>query len=105
MCAHWLISGFACERSCVRRGAGQVGEQAGDIENQRHGAGMHAERHQGREGPESQLADGETFLPELRRAGGTPVIVRPSDGAVVEGYRSASDLKAFLNVNPKNSGA
>ena len=37
--------------------------------------------------------------------GGTPVIVRPSDGAVIEGYRSASDLKAFLNVNPKSSGA
>ena len=37
--------------------------------------------------------------------GGTPVILRPSDGAVIEGYRSASDLKAFLNVNPKSSGA
>jgi hypothetical protein len=37
--------------------------------------------------------------------GGTPVIVRPSDGAVIEGYRSASDLRKFLNVNPKRSGA
>ena len=37
--------------------------------------------------------------------GGTPVILRPSDGAVIEGYRSASDLKAFLNMNPKSSGA
>jgi thiol:disulfide interchange protein DsbC len=37
--------------------------------------------------------------------GGTPVIVRPSDGAVIEGYRSASDLRKFLNVNPKRTGA
>lgn len=29
--------------------------------------------------------------------GGTPVIVRPSDGAVLEGYRSGPDLKAFLS--------
>lgn len=28
--------------------------------------------------------------------GGTPVIVRPSDGAVLEGYRAGPDLKAFL---------
>ena len=28
--------------------------------------------------------------------GGTPVIVRPSDGAVLEGYRDAAALKAFL---------
>lgn len=28
--------------------------------------------------------------------GGTPVIVRPSDGAVLEGYRAGPDLKVFL---------
>lgn len=28
--------------------------------------------------------------------GGTPVIVRPSDGAVLEGYRAGHELKAFL---------
>jgi thiol:disulfide interchange protein DsbC len=28
--------------------------------------------------------------------GGTPVIVRPEDGAVLEGYRPAAELKAFL---------
>lgn len=28
--------------------------------------------------------------------GGTPVIVRPSDGAVLEGYRAGPELKAFL---------
>lgn len=37
--------------------------------------------------------------------GGTPVIVRPSDGAVIEGYRSASDLRTFLNSKPKRTGA
>jgi thiol:disulfide interchange protein DsbC len=29
--------------------------------------------------------------------GGTPVIVRPSDGAVIEGYRNAAALRAFLS--------
>ncbi len=28
--------------------------------------------------------------------GGTPVVVRPSDGAVLEGYRAGPELKAFL---------
>lgn len=37
--------------------------------------------------------------------GGTPVIVRPSDGAVIEGYRSAADLKAFLKPIHKRPGA
>lgn len=30
---------------------------------------------------------------------GTPVIVRPSDGAVIEGYRDAAALRAFLSPN------
>lgn len=30
---------------------------------------------------------------------GTPVIVRPSDGAVIEGYRPASALRAFLSAS------
>jgi len=30
--------------------------------------------------------------------GGTPVIVRPSDGAVIEGFRPASELRAFLTA-------
>ena len=33
--------------------------------------------------------------------GGTPVIVRPSDGAVLEGYRPAEALRAFLTATPK----
>ena len=32
--------------------------------------------------------------------GGTPVIVRPSDGAVLEGYRPAAALRAFLRAAP-----
>jgi thiol:disulfide interchange protein DsbC len=32
--------------------------------------------------------------------GGTPVIVRPSDGAVLEGYRAGPELKAFLANSP-----
>lgn len=32
--------------------------------------------------------------------GGTPVIVRPSDGAVLEGYRTGPELKAFLEGIP-----
>lgn len=35
--------------------------------------------------------------------GGTPTIVRPSDGAVLEGYRDAAALKAFLAV-PQTKG-
>jgi thiol:disulfide interchange protein DsbC len=31
---------------------------------------------------------------------GTPVIVRPSDGAVTEGYRDAAALRAFLTAAP-----
>ncbi len=33
--------------------------------------------------------------------GGTPVIVRPSDGAVLEGYRSAAALREFLRASPR----
>ena len=32
--------------------------------------------------------------------GGTPVIVRPSDGAVLEGYRPAASLREFLRAAP-----
>lgn len=32
--------------------------------------------------------------------GGTPVIVRPSDGAVLEGYRAGPEIKAFLEGLP-----
>jgi thiol:disulfide interchange protein DsbC len=32
--------------------------------------------------------------------GGTPVIVRPSDGAVLEGYRPAATLREFLRAAP-----
>ena len=35
--------------------------------------------------------------------GGTPVIVRPSDGAVLEGYRDAAALKTFLAA-PQTQG-
>jgi thiol:disulfide interchange protein DsbC len=31
---------------------------------------------------------------------GTPVIVRPSDGAVLEGYRDGATLRAFLTATP-----
>ena len=34
---------------------------------------------------------------------GTPVIVRPSDGAVIEGYRNAAGLRAFLASPPATS--
>lgn len=33
--------------------------------------------------------------------GGTPVIVRPSDGAVLEGYRPAATLREFLGAAPR----
>ena len=35
--------------------------------------------------------------------GGTPVIVRPSDGAVLEGFRPAAALRAFLSGTPAPS--
>lgn len=37
----------------------------------------------------------ETFA-KANGFAGTPVIVRPSDGAVIEGYRSGAELKAWL---------
>ena len=33
--------------------------------------------------------------------GGTPVLIRPSDGAVLEGYRDAGTIAAFLAAAPK----
>lgn len=36
---------------------------------------------------------------------GTPVIVRPSDGAVIEGFRPASQLKAFLSGTNSNTSS
>lgn len=33
--------------------------------------------------------------------GGTPVMVRPSDGAVLEGYRPAATLREFLRTAPR----
>ena len=35
--------------------------------------------------------------------GGTPVIVRPADGAVLEGYRPAAVLREFLRAAPTPS--
>lgn len=35
--------------------------------------------------------------------GGTPIIVRPSDGAVLEGYRPAATLRAFLRAAPRQT--
>ena len=32
---------------------------------------------------------------------GTPVLVRPSDGAVLEGYRPAAVLREFLRPSPQ----
>ena len=34
---------------------------------------------------------------------GTPVMVRASDGAVLEGYRGAAEIRAFLSSNPKGA--
>lgn len=34
---------------------------------------------------------------------GTPVIVRPADGAVIEGYRDAAALRAFLTAAPSTN--
>lgn len=47
----------------------------------------------------SGLDENEAFA---KRHGfsGTPVIVRPSDGAVLEGYRPAETLRAFLTASP-----
>lgn len=51
----------------------------------------------------SGLNANETFA-KAHGFAGTPVIVRPSDGAVLEGYRPAEALRAFLAapVQPKN---
>ena len=35
--------------------------------------------------------------------GGTPVIVRPSDGAVIEGFRPAASLREFLRAAPRQT--
>lgn len=46
----------------------------------------------------SGLDSNEAFA-KANGFGGTPVLVRPSDGAVIEGYRPASELRAFLEAN------
>jgi thiol:disulfide interchange protein DsbC len=50
----------------------------------------------------SGLDENEAFA---RRHGfsGTPVIVRPSDGAVIQGFRPAEALRAFLAASPKSA--
>lgn len=48
----------------------------------------------------SGLDENEAFA-KAHGFGGTPVIVRPSDGAVLEGYRAAEALRAFLTETPK----
>ena len=48
----------------------------------------------------SGLDENEAFA-RAHGFGGTPVIVRPSDGAVLEGYRPAEALRAFLTATPK----
>lgn len=40
--------------------------------------------------------DANEAFAKAHHFGGTPVIVRPSDGAVIEGYRDAAALRAFL---------
>jgi thiol:disulfide interchange protein DsbC len=49
----------------------------------------------------SGLDANEAFA-KVHHFGGTPVIVRPSDGAVLEGYRPATELRAFLTVQPQS---
>ncbi|WP_066560103.1 DsbC family protein [Croceicoccus bisphenolivorans] len=48
----------------------------------------------------SGLDENEAFA-RAHGFGGTPVLVRPSDGAVLEGYRPAEALRAFLTATPK----
>ena len=45
------------------------------------------------------LSENEAFA-KAHGFNGTPVIVRPSDGAVTEGYRDAAALRAFLTAAP-----
>jgi thiol:disulfide interchange protein DsbC len=47
----------------------------------------------------SGLDANEAFA-KAHHFGGTPVIVRPSDGAVLEGYRPAAALREFLTAQP-----
>ena len=35
---------------------------------------------------------------------GTPVLVRASDGAVLQGYRPASEIRRFLGLTPNKGG-
>jgi thiol:disulfide interchange protein DsbC len=46
----------------------------------------------------------ETFA-KAHGFSGTPVIVRPSDGAVLEGYRPAAALRAFLTASASQTSA
>ena len=48
----------------------------------------------------SGLDSNEAFA-KANGFGGTPVIVRPSDGAVLEGYRPAALLREFLRAAPR----
>ena len=47
----------------------------------------------------SGLDENEAFA-KRHHFGGTPVIVRPSDGAVIEGLRPAEAMRAFLTASP-----
>ena len=52
----------------------------------------------------SGLDANEAFA-KVHGFGGTPVIVRPSDGAVLEGFRPAAALRAFLSGAPTPDSA
>ena len=47
--------------------------------------------------------DGNEAFAKARGFAGTPVIVRPADGAVLEGFRPAAELRAFLTGAPAAS--
>lgn len=50
----------------------------------------------------SGLDANEAFA-RIHGFGGTPVMVRASDGAVLEGFRGADEIRAFLHANPKGA--
>lgn len=48
--------------------------------------------------------DGNEAFARSNGFNGTPVMVRPSDGAVLQGYRPAAEIRRFLGLDQNKGG-
>ena len=57
-----------------------------------------------RKGCKTKGLDGNETFARVNGFSGTPVMVRPSDGAVLQGYRRADEIRRFLGLDQSKGG-